>query len=691
MESPFKTLQPTAAPPGSLPPESPPGDAASGVFQPGALSFSAFQPGASGKSFPETAPETALETRPQKKLDFFNASYAELKELVRETLLADLNAQKRQFLRDPAEYAAARLAEQGKTMEDFSPEARAIANMAHQQYLAKGMEGFTPRVLRASEIVAVKGVLADEGADGEAKFKVLKDLHESYGMFAAEALAELRLAPVALGAFKLAERDPFQELFSAEVLRMAYAGELPSGGANSPQEYRLRLFAGTSEPAVRFLEAILAGTLTRDGEVPGEPPRDSLPTGSQGGAAPEAPWSPFSLRAKPQPPQDSAPLALRDPASPPLFSGEEPPGDALSAGEGAVGESVADGASIDTSIGGETFAGGPLAKAEAASELQQKSAENPENAVERFARDGMPVAIGAFAQVLHRMPGAEAEKLTRAAAASLEELALSDTDKQAAKERVAASPLAKALRGVELVASRQQGGAVSFGSDPEDILRTLECFVALGGNLEELERRIAEAGRSRVEAIAGGPEAPSIHESGDENAGGIAGESARERENVPAVEGSPEGGGRRRSLRGVGIGVRGVVDGAANTADFIASPARIAMSFVNGQLGGDPDYFKPVGSFLSDALHLPKPETDLEHLGYSFNKGGMEAICTVWGATALLAIKPLDPPQTRPGTRSAPWQALPPRRWRAARRARLRRTWRNGPGPGRWALWLRAS
>ena len=175
---------------------------------------------------------------------------------VKALVLEELNERKSRFLKDPAGYASAMLEADGDGQSDAAnaPQARASRHMAMQSYLARGMEGFTPRALTARDANAAHTALADPKTGGAAKLKTLLQLKESYGNLGEAAIAELELAPQIRAAVDLAVNNPRQEAFAGELLGAALA---PQSDAEVMAK-RLAALAGTNEPANAALAVLLA-------------------------------------------------------------------------------------------------------------------------------------------------------------------------------------------------------------------------------------------------------------------------------------------------------------------------------------------------------------------------------------------------------------------------------------------------
>ena len=76
------------------------------------------------------------------------------------------------------------------------------------------------------------------------------------------------------------------------------------------------------------------------------------------------------------------------------------------------------------------------------------------------------------------------------------------------------------------------------------------------------------------------------------------------------------------AARQFGVGTRSVIQGLGSIADL----ARLPMNYVNGLLGGDPEYFKPQGKVIADALNLPEAKEGTEKLIQSGVEMGAAAV-----------------------------------------------------------------
>lgn len=252
--------------------------------------------------------------------------------------------------------------------------------------------------------------------------------------------------------------------------------------------------------------------------------------------------------------------------------------------------------------------------------LRQAASHSGKYAPMALAEAGLPMGVVAFTHVLSELPISETTKLAQAATQaslsgmSLDSMELSDASKAEIRQRVAACPLTKALLAVDGVLSATKAQPGKPGVSARETIHALERFVALGGNLPDLERRVVLATMQLSKDIS---DNVSHGEPGD----------------------TPQQSFWDQQAHSFGVGTRGVVDGAMGAADYIASPARFLLNGINRMFGGDPNYFQPVGSQISDALSLPTPKNKWEEIAYSMNKGGTEAICMVWGASALMTQK----------------------------------------------------
>lgn len=217
------------------------------------------------------------------------AAFPDVTLRLKEMLLEQVAERKATFLKDPAGYAVpmaiadsapkrpspngsagfsgfgSESAKDTNTMDgnakwdSFTPEARASRHMAMQTYLARGMEGFTPRVLTAREAKAARLSLADPATDGAAKLEALMTMKESYGAHGDKALEELELAPAVMAAVNLADTAPGFASFAAEI--MAEALFCPNPELRKlPREDRLaRLYtlAGSNPQARNLIEAMM--------------------------------------------------------------------------------------------------------------------------------------------------------------------------------------------------------------------------------------------------------------------------------------------------------------------------------------------------------------------------------------------------------------------------------------------------
>lgn len=199
-----------------------------------------------------------------------------------------------------------------------------------------------------------------------------------------------------------------------------------------------------------------------------------------------------------------------------------------------------------------------------------------------------------------------------------------------------------AAQGRELSSSEggqeaRQGQGARSAPVVGEMLRALESFVGLGGNLTDLERRIPQDVRPVIKAhlkgLAMAASGPALI------AGGIAG--AVSESNYFQKQEESQAPAKQRTWweqtgHELGVGTRGILDGITGAADYVAAPARNALNSVNGFFGGDPDYFKPLGTILSDTLGLPTAETDTERLAYSMSKGGTEGMVLFWGVNTFI-------------------------------------------------------
>ena len=93
---------------------------------------------------------------------------------------------------------------------------------------------------------------------------------------------------------------------------------------------------------------------------------------------------------------------------------------------------------------------------------------------------------------------------------------------------------------------------------------------------------------------------------------------ARDEDGKFASGGSGTSGGITRQL---GLGIGSVIDGMATTADFVASPFRVPFNYINGRLGGDPQYFNRLEGNATRVLGTPRPLTEQERFNYGLQQG----------------------------------------------------------------------
>ena len=311
-------------------------------------------------------------------------------------------------------------------------------------------------------------------------------------------------------------------------------------------------------------------------------------------------------------------------------------------------------------------------------------------ATRALAEAGLPSSVAVFTPVMSGLAQSQTGKLIQATETPLDDMPISDARKEAIRKQVADSSLAQALLGASSAMSAMEGAlsgdeAASYGNLAEEAVAALEGFVALGGNLRDLENRVTREGMKLVKGLLSGSagmieaaslptrqpkggkkkaekveEAAKDQETSVKRKAPATGDQAApadqndepplpqdetglapESENVAAEAEPAEAGAKpertywEQNAHKLGVGLRGLTSGLGYLADGVTTPIRESVNLVAALLG-QPKVFQMLGVTLPDLTGLPEAETLEEEVGVAMGQGAVGAVGMVWSANALL-------------------------------------------------------